>query len=88
MTTQLTLTDLEKLVLEGINNSDYGSELGDEIWSWSINCSVTGKMLSGVCSSLKKKGLIDSRDDGEDSTTWLTELGIQISKELNITGNK
>lgn len=86
MNTSITLTPSEKLILEGINNSNYGDQLGDPIWSWSIECSITGKERSGVCSSLAKKGLIADDGAGKDGTTWLTDLGIQVCKEQNILG--
>lgn len=82
----ITLTDSEKQVLEGINNSDYGDQLGDPIWSWSINCKITGKERSGVCGSLAKKGLVNGGDSGKDSTINLTQLGIDICKEHNLLG--
>lgn len=83
----ITLTELEKQVLEGINNSDYSDELGDAIWQGSENCKISGtKQISGVYSSLSKKGLIGTQQDGKDSTVWLTETGISICKELNLLG--
>jgi predicted MarR family transcription regulator len=81
------LTDLEKQVLEGINNSDYGDELGDQIWRGSERCKISNtKEISGVYSSLAKKGLIDTTEDGKESTVWLTDLGISICKEYKLLG--
>lgn len=86
-TLEINLTELEKEVLEGINNSEYGSELGDQIWSWSINCSISGtKTISGVVSSLSKKDLVISNEDGSDSTVSLTKYGIEICKQFNLLG--
>jgi predicted MarR family transcription regulator len=83
----ITLTELEKQVLEGINNSDYGDELGDSIWQGSENCAISGtKQISGVYSSLSKKGLIGTDQDGKESTVWLTKAGIAICKEFNLLG--
>ena len=83
----ITLTDLEKEVLEGINNSEYGDDLGATIWSWSINCKSAGtKTISGVVSSLSKKGLTVSQGEGKDQTVALTELGIQACKENDLLG--
>jgi predicted MarR family transcription regulator len=82
----INLTDLEKLVLEGINNSDYGDDLGDPIWSWSINCTVKGKARSGVVSSLSQKGLVGSNGSGKDDTVWLTPIGVEICKEHGLQG--
>lgn len=85
MTNEINLTDLEKEVLTGINNSDYGDQLGDPIWSYSIDF-ASSKILSGVVSSLTKKGLVSSQDEGKDSTVWLTDLGIEICKEHGLLG--
>lgn len=85
--TNLTASEIE--VLEAINNSDYGSELGDPIWSWDIadNCpNLVGKQISGVVSSLSQKGLVGSCKDGNDSTTWLTPEGIEVCKQNNLLG--
>lgn len=87
MQTQITLTELEKDVLTGINNSDYGDELGHEIWSWSIaNKVATPKQIPGVVSSLTKKGLTFSGGKGDDAVIGLTELGKQICIENNLLG--
>jgi hypothetical protein len=87
MNTQLTLTDLEKQVLEGINNSDYGDQLGDVIWSGTENCAISGtKTIAGVYSSLSKKGLVGTDGKGSDAQVWLTELGVAVCKEQNLLG--
>lgn len=88
MTTIKTqLTELEKQVLEGINNSDYGDELGSQIWAWSCKCPIAEtKQISGVISSLVKKGLVEGQDEGDDATIWLTELGIYVCREENLLG--
>jgi predicted MarR family transcription regulator len=87
MSSSINLTELEKQVLEGINNSDYGSELGDAIWQGAERCDISGtKAISGVYSSLSKKGLIGTQQDGKDSTVWLTELGIEVCKEYKLLG--
>jgi predicted MarR family transcription regulator len=83
----IKLTDLEKQVLEGINNSDYGDELGDSIWCGSERCDISDtKEISGVYSSLSKKGLIDVDKAGKNSTVWLTDLGIRVCREYNLLG--
>lgn len=86
-TNNITLTELEKQVLEGINNSDYGYELGDRIWCGSERCSISNtKTITGVYSSLSKKGLVQVHKDGKDSTVWLTDKGIEICKQHNLLG--
>lgn len=83
----INLTDLEKQVLEGINNSDYGEELGDVIWCGSERCSISNtKTISGIYSSLSKKGLIQVDKDGKESTVWLTDLGINVCREYKLLG--
>lgn len=83
----LQLTELEKEVLEGINNSDYGNTLGEAIWSSSIKHKVAGsKIISGVVSSLSKKGLTGHDGAGNEKTVWLTAEGINICKELKLLG--
>jgi predicted MarR family transcription regulator len=83
----ISITELEKQVLNGINNSDYGDELGDPIWQGSEECAISNtKAISGVYSSLSKKGLIGTQQDGKDSTVWLTKLGIEVCKEHNLLG--
>lgn len=81
MNTSIELTQLEREVLEGINNSEYGNDLGDAIWSWSIKCASAGsKTISGVVSSLSKKGLTVSQGSGNDQTVQLTDLGVATCK--------
>ena len=83
----VTLTELEKQVIEGINNSDYGDGLGDPIWSGSENCAISGtKEITGVYSSLSKKGLIGVDGKGKDAQVWLTEAGIEAAKKHNLLG--
>ena len=83
----IKLTDLEKQVLEGINNSDYGDILGDPIWRGAVRCEIQNtKAIRGVFSSLTKKGLIQTAVDGKDSTVWLTGNGIRICREHNLLG--
>jgi len=76
------LTDMEKDVILSIANSEYSDEPGDPIWSWNIadNTKITKKeQVSGVVSSLVKKGLVgsDGQSEGNDSCTWLTKKGIE-----------
>lgn len=87
MTTTINLTDLEKQVLEGINNSDYGSSLGAAVWSSEINCAIAGtRQISGVVSSLSKKGLVTCDGKGLKETVRITPEGIEACKEYNLLG--
>lgn len=82
-----TLTELEIDVLDGIYRSDYndGGTTAD-IWAWSINArKATTKQLSGVVSSLSKKGIVVTDGDGtrdNDFTIRVTELGIEVARSL------
>lgn len=81
------LTDLEKQVLEGINNSDYGEDLGDSIWQGSERCAISDTtQIRGVYSSLSKKGLIDRTGSGKNAVVWLTQEGIAVCKEHGLLG--
>lgn len=79
------LTQLEKdVIFNGFGNNEYEND-GSAVWSWSIqpNCKiVTEKQISGVISSLVKKGLAKTADwDGgfdKDSTVELTSSGKEI----------
>ena len=77
----LKITELEKdVIFNGFGHNEY-EDTGEAVWTWSIqpNCKiVTEKQISGVISSLNKKGLAVSYDDGEDSAVYLTGQGKKI----------
>jgi len=84
----MKLTENEKRVLLAIKYNYYqpdngeGIDFNGSIWSDSINDSnrpsgINGKELSGVVGSLAKKGLVDTSDDGKDSTVWITKNGME-----------
>ena len=83
-------TELESKVLRSIATNSYNEcnydtpatfeYAANPIWMNLINDSgipsgVTGKSLSGVCSSLSKKKFASSYEDGNDSTIMMTEEG-------------
>ena len=78
------ITANEKKVLLSIRNGHYSN--GDPlaaIWSWSINDSSTPsglpkRSLSGVVSSLKKKGLVECSGYGEEACVGLTPEGLKV----------
>jgi predicted transcriptional regulator len=76
------LTELEKDVIVAITENEYSDVPGNPVWSWSVadNCKITHKdQVSGVVSSLVKKGLVECYDDrGKDSTVHLTDAGIKV----------
>jgi len=84
----ITLTELEKQVLEGINNSEYADGLGEKIWQGTERCRISGTtQIRGVYSSLVKKGLVEVDNvKSSEATVWLTELGIAACKEYNLLG--
>jgi hypothetical protein len=82
----ITLTELEKEILLGMNYSEYGEELGDTLWLFDCIEEGKGKSNSGVVSSLSKKNLVKTNGEGTEQVIWLTELGIQVCKENNLLG--
>lgn len=74
------LTQNEKEMILAIVNSEYSSEPGDLVWSFSV-CGTKEK--AGVVGSLAKKGLVSCQDyDGEDAVA-LTDKGIAEYKRLS-----
>jgi len=86
----MTLTNLERRVIQGILDSDYMDgetawpAVGKHVWTWSANpftitrdeaVTPNFRKYAGVISSLVKKGYVVSVEDGEDSTVRLTEEG-------------
>jgi len=78
----MNITELEKDVILIIAKNEYGDDPGDPVWTFVIedNTDLHSKQISGVVSSLTKKGLIDSIDDGINSTIWLTANGVEKYK--------
>lgn len=78
------LTANEIKVMLSLKNNHFGE--GDCTWSWAVNDSdtpsgITGKALSGVISSLVKKGLLTTSNDGtRDATIDTTTLGREWMK--------
>lgn len=58
--TNQTLTANERKVLVGIDASEYGDDLQDSVWLFSVRdrSNVRGLTLSGTVASLVKKGLV------------------------------
>ena len=82
----MNLTELEKDVIIAITENEYSDVPGDPVWSWSVadNCKITHKdQVSGVVSSLAKKGLAECYNDrGKDSTIHLTDAGIKVYRRI------
>lgn len=76
----MKLTANEIAVLKAIDNSEYGDNLHDEIWTFSVadNCSLKPRSLPGIVSSLSKKKLVSccGAYDGDDATIGMTDAGI------------
>ena len=84
-----TLTDKELSVLSGIVRSDYSisgdpdENVGNAIWSWSIDSEFANTpSCGGIVSSLVKKGLAKSNGEGDDATTSITQAGADALREL------
>jgi hypothetical protein len=85
------LTEKEEQVLNAILSSNYQSEEGigvvnNPIWSFSIEekCSLKGKEISGVCSSLSKKGYVTNGYSDGDDTISITLDGWNVLNRLDI----
>ena len=78
------LTILEKNVIKAIAESEYNDTPDEPTWTFIIedNTDLHSKQISGVVSSLTKKGLVNSIDDGDDSTIWLTKNGVKEYKQI------
>ena len=71
----MSLTELEKDVIKAIGGNQYADVPADPIWVFAVEYDtkiVTKKQISGVISSLSKKGLLVT--DGE--TVHLTPEGV------------
>jgi hypothetical protein len=78
----MKLTEKELAVMKAIDASEYGDYLDDEIWTFSLEYNVPkggpkGKEISGVCSSLKKKGLVRLSNTDDRDTIYMTDEGIK-----------
>jgi len=74
----IKITDNELAVLTAIDASEYGDNIHDAIWAWSIaqNCPLKATSIGGIVASLQKKGLVTTTDVGtRDAATAMTELG-------------
>lgn len=84
---QAHLTEMEKDVIIGIANNEFSDKPGDWVWSYSIHFNLkitTQAQLSGVISSLIKKGLVQHDDTGEryGDCVALTKDGIESYNQL------
>lgn len=87
----MTLTKLEKDVIVAIAENEYSDIPGDPVWSFAIEHQTKiakGKQISGIVSSLVKKGFIVSdTNPGDNNTVYLTKTGIEeynkIKKEIS-----
>ena len=82
-----TLTKLEEDVMNAIRNSGYYYCGNDPVWS---NCLIDSckvcetEQLSGVVSSLVKKGLVNVTDKGtRDSCVQYTDEGLKMTLTLD-----
>jgi DNA-binding MarR family transcriptional regulator len=88
MSTQITLTELESKAILAINDSEYSSWLGAAVWSFTIadNSDIAKASVSGVVSSLVKKGLAQCVKIDKEETVSLTKLGIEVARENKLLG--
>ena len=79
------LTEKESAVLKAIDGSEYGDELTDAIWSWSLWDNIDKEVvpnatsIGGIVSSLVKKGLVYVTDEGtEEAAIEMTEAAAEL----------
>lgn len=84
----ITLTENEFAVLQSLAFNNYGDG-GSDVWSWAVNdsqmpSSLTGKVLSGVVSSICQKGLYKTAHAGGKDGEYLyrTALGDKVVETL------
>lgn len=77
------LTNNEFEVLQSIDGSEYGENLCDEVWTFTIadNSTLSGKTISGTVSSLVKKNLVQVGGTGKEQTIGMTDEGIKAYVE-------
>jgi len=80
MNKEIILTTLENdVILNGFGCNNF-CDNGDPVWAWSVvdACKIVSKeQISGVISSLTKKGLTISDMDEDEPTIRLTSEGIK-----------
>jgi len=76
------LTKIEAQALQGILDSDYmdgmteaADVVNHPVWTWSANPFDKQRTFSGAVSSLKRKGLVKSTEEGRDSIISMTQAG-------------
>lgn len=81
----MNVTTKEMIVMKVIADNEYGDEMTDEKWTWSISndlsSDIPASSLGGIISSLSKKGLVsvDSVEmNGAESTMSLTDEAAEI----------
>lgn len=79
------LTEPEKVVIKAIAKNEYTNEPNEPVWTFIIedNTNLHSKQISGIVSSLTKKELVDSNNNGKNSTIWSTKKGIKEYKQIN-----
>ena len=77
------LTELETKLVENMITNDFGDAPDHHIWADCWDCGKHGKFcesrqISGVVSSLVKKGIVVTEEDGRDGTFYLSEKGQEL----------
>lgn len=86
----VNITELEKDVIEnGFGKNNFNTD-GDRVWSWSLvdSCKIcTEKQVSGVVSSLVKKGLAQVDGERTEKVVYLTKTGKDLLNEYKKANN-
>jgi hypothetical protein len=76
----MKLTPNEVRVLQAIDASEYGDNLLDSVWSFTIadHSDLAPRSIGGIVSSLSKKGITKSSGYGNEETIRLTPYGVGV----------
>ena len=78
----MNITKLEQELINTIAYNEYGDDITDPKWFWSVSDDFGHvAQISGVVSSLKKKGLVDvdSQHSKYEHVIWLTDAGAELA---------
>ena len=78
----MNLTDLEFAALRAVDLSEYGYDLTDAVWTFTIAdnipVKVENRQISGIVSSLVQKGWMNSGGWGNEAVVEITDEGAKV----------
>ncbi len=82
----MNITELEKQALENYITNNYGDVPHHCVWSFALaedgHNRIDKSKISGIVSSLAKKGLVLCDGEGNEATTQLTNEGQKLAYKL------